>query len=538
MIFGRLALADALGAVLAHTHRLPGRTIRKGAVLDAAALDALAATGREAVIAARLEPGDVAEDASARRVAAALLTPGLRAGPAATGRVNLHAEHAGLLRVDAAGIDALNGIDEAVTVATLPDFAAVAAGEMVATVKVIPFAVAGGVLDRAEAAAVAPPMTLCAFRPRPVGMVLSTLPGIKPSVLEGTVAAMRARVEGVGGTLLPTLTCAHDSDAIAEALRTLTGQGAALLLVAGASATVDRRDVGPAAIVLAGGSLRHFGMPVDPGNLICVGEIGAAPALVLPGCARSPKLNGIDWVLRRLFADLPVGAAEVMRMGVGGLLKDTGLRPLPREQQPRPSAPPAPVAAVVLAAGRSSRMAPRHKLLLAGRDGRPMVARTVARVLESSARPVLVVVGHEAEAVRAALAGLPVRFVAAAEFAQGQSASLRAGIAALPESAAAAVVCLGDMPLVGGGVIDRMIAAWRANPGQPAVQPAWRGEPGNPVLWDRSQFARLAAITGDIGARDVLRRLGGDVLRVEVESESVLRDFDTPASLALLDAEE
>jgi len=279
-------------------------------------------------------------------------------------------------------------------------------------------------------------------------------------------------------------------------------------------------------------------MPVDPGNLICLGEIGAAPALVLPGCARSPKLNGIDWVLQRLFADLPVGPAEVMRMGVGGLLKDTGLRPLPREQQPRPETSLAPVAALVLAAGRSSRMAPRHKLLVAGRDGRPMVARTVAQVLESAARPVLVVVGHEAAAVRAALAGLPVRFVEAAEFAQGQSASLRAGIAALPAEAAAAVVCLGDMPLVDGGVIDRMIAAWRANPGQLAVQPTWRGEPGNPVLWDRSQFAELAAIAGDIGARDVLRRLGGDVLRVEVESDSVLRDFDTLDSLALLDAEE
>jgi len=538
MIFGSVALADALGAVLAHTHRLPGRTIKKGAVLDAAALEAFAAAGQTVVIAARLEPGDVAEDASARRVAAALLTPGLRAGPAATGRVNLHAEYAGLLRVDAARIDALNGVDEAVTVATLPDFAPVAAGEMVATIKVIPFAVAGPVLDRIAAAAVTPPLTLHAFRPRAVGLVLSTLPGMKASVIEGTVVAMQARVESVGGNLLPPLTCAHDSEAIAGALRSLQRQGAELLLVAGASATVDRRDVGPAAIELAGGELRHFGMPVDPGNLICLGVIGAAPALVLPGCARSPKLNGIDWVLRRLFAGFAVGAAEVMRMGVGGLLKDTGLRPLPRHLQPHPQQPAAQVAAVVLAAGRSSRMAPQHKLLAEGRDGRPMVARTVAQVLESGARPVLVVVGHQAEAVRAALAGLAVRFVEAADFAQGQSASLRAGIAALPVEVAAAVVCLGDMPLVGGGVIDRLIAVWRANPGRPAVQPTYQGEPGNPVLWDRGQFARLAAITGDIGARDVLRRLADAVERVEVESDAVLRDFDTPESLALLDVED
>ena len=130
-----------------------------------------------------------------------------------------------------------------------------------------------------------------------------------------------------------------------------------MLLVVGASAVVDRRDVGPAGIVRAGGEIVHFGMPVDPGNLICLGRIGAIPALVLPGCARSPKLNGIDFVLTRLFAGLPVGRSEVMRMGVGGLLKEIDSRPLPREKAPAtPQTGIAPrsaptIAAVVLAAG-------------------------------------------------------------------------------------------------------------------------------------------------------------------------------------------
>ena len=78
----------------------------------------------------------------------------------------------------------------------------------------------------------------------------------------------------------------------------------------------------PAAIVACGGEIDHFGMPVDPGNLMLMGRIGAVPVLGLPGCARSPKVNGFDWVLRRLLAGLPVDAADIMRMGVGGLLAE------------------------------------------------------------------------------------------------------------------------------------------------------------------------------------------------------------------------
>ena len=182
-------------------------------------------------------------------------------------------------------------------------------------------------------------------------------------------------------------------------------------------------------------------MPVDPGNLICIGRIGERPALVLPGCARSPRLNGIDFVLPRLFAGLPVGPAEVMRMGVGGLLQEAEARPLPREKAPAvPETGPSPrsaprIAAIVLAAGRSRRMAPHNKLLLADRTGKPMIARVVDNVLSSHARPIIVVTGHQAEQVQKALAGKPVRFVHADDYAEGLSASLKAEIAAVPRTA-------------------------------------------------------------------------------------------------------
>jgi molybdenum cofactor cytidylyltransferase len=532
MRFGPVRLADAHGAVLAHTRRLQGRVLRKGSILDADALEALAAEGVAEVIAARLDPFDVPEDAAAERLAAALLSPGIGADRASTGRVNLRALAAGLLTVDAAKIDRVNAVDESLTVAAAADGQVAAPRDMLATIKVIPFAVPAAVLSAAELLARegAPAFALHPFRPLVAGLAVTELPGLKESAVAGAIQATADRVAGLTGSMLPAIRCPHAEAPIAAALASLIGQGAELLMIAGASAVVDRRDVAPAAIVAAGGEILHFGMPVDPGNLICIGRIGARPALVLPGCARSPTLNGIDFVLARLFAGLPCGAAEVSRMGAGGLLKEP--RPLPRATAGKGGARRS-VAAVVLAAGRSTRMAPRNKLLVADASGRAMVARVVDNVLASLARPVLVVTGHDAGAVERALAGRPVRFVHAARYAEGLAESLKAGIAAIPEDVSAALVCLGDMPLVAGPLLDRLIAAYD-DEGRSIVAPAFGGLPGNPVLWDRRHFAEIMSLTGDAGARSLLSRHREQVAEIEMGDDAVLRDFDTPESLATI----
>ena len=517
MIFGPVPLDQAHGAVLAHTHRLPGRVLKKGSILDASALDALRAAGRLDVVAARLEPGDVAEDAAADRLAASLSGSHTTRTRAATGRVNLVADAPGVLRLDPVAVDAFNAVDESITVATLPDYAIVGAGTMLATIKVIPFAIQATQLDAAVARAA--PLQVHPFRPLRVALVLSTTHGLKPSVLEGTVEATRGRVESYGGVLLPPTVCAHETPAIAAALAGFAE--ADILLIAGASAVVDRRDVGPAAIVAAGGQILHFGMPVDPGNLICLGRIGARPTLVLPGCARSPHLNGIDWVLSRLFAGLEVDGQAIAGMGVGGLLKDVVARPLPRTS-------PAPtVAAIVLAAGRSSRMAPAHKLLLRDRTGTAMVARVVDQALGSRARPVIVVTGHRADDVRDALAGRPVRFVNAGDYSDGLSASLKSGLHALPDSAAGALICLGDMPYVTSDVLDRLIDAYDPVEGRTIVAATFEGALGNPVLWDRSHFPDLFALSGDRGARGLLMDNIEAVTEVALGRE-VTVDVDSP----------
>ncbi|MCS6890887.1 MAG: molybdopterin-binding/glycosyltransferase family 2 protein [Rhodovarius sp.] len=540
MKFGPTPLAQAEGAVLAHTLRLPGRVLKKGTVLTAEELSALAAAGVQEVVAAVMEAGDVPEDEAAERIGRLLAGPLMARSRAATGRVNLTAEAAGLLVVDAPLIDRLNALDESLTVATLPSYSLVAGREMLATIKIIPFAVPGRVMALAEAmlrGARRPPLALHPLRPLKVGLVVTELPGLKESAMEGAAEVTRARIEALHGSLLPPERVRHESASIAEALQRLRRHGAELLLIAGASAVVDRRDVAPAAIERAGGEILHFGMPVDPGNLLCLGRIGSVPVIILPGCARSPKLNGFDWVLQRLFAGLPVTPRDIMGMGVGGLLKEIELRPLPREKAP--STPPQPVAprrapqvaAVVLAAGRSRRMAPLNKLLVKDREGKPMVARVVDQVLASRARPVIVVTGHEREKIEEALVGRPVLFAHAEDYAEGLSASLRAGLAALPPEADGVLVCLGDMPLVTGAMMDRLIDAFDPAAGRCIVQPTYRGKQGNPVLWDRSLVPEMMAVSGDVGARHLVGKHASRVAEVEMPDDSVLRDFDTTDAL-------
>jgi molybdenum cofactor cytidylyltransferase len=539
MIFGRVKLAEARGAILAHNLKTADRVLRKGALVDGAAFDMLAAAGYEHVTVARLEPGDVPEGEAATRLGGFLVRPHLRRSGDVHGRVNLFAEADGLLRVHNDGVEHLNLIDESITLATLPDRSVVRKDDMVATLKIIPFAVGARAMDAAEGLIIAGDLiALKPFAPLRVGLVLTELPQLKEAAITHTIEATRERIESHNGALLPPLRTPHETAPLAAAIKTLLADGADMILVSGASAVTDRQDVAPRAIEEAGGEITHFGMPVDPGNLICFGRIGARHAIVLPGCARSPKLNGIDWVLDMIFAGEPVTKADIARMGAGGLLKEIETRPAPRAQEKPPGFGAAPqarprIAAIVLAAGMSRRMG-GNKLLAELPGGQPMIARTVGNVLKTAAHPVIVVTGHEDEKIRAALAGVKISFVHAPGYRDGMAESLRTGIAALSGEIAAALIILGDMPLVDPASLDRLLAAFDPEEGREIIVPVFDGQRGNPVLWGKTFFPELLAITGDTGARNILLRHMESVAEIRMETDATLRDFDTPDALAAL----
>jgi molybdenum cofactor cytidylyltransferase len=536
MKFGAVPVADALGATAVHSIREGNFVLKKGTLIGPSEVAALKAAGVREITVARLDSGDISEDQAAADIATAIKGEGVRADRAFTGRCNLFAESTGVLVVDKAAIDALNRIDEAVTLATLPAYKPVVEGEMIATVKIIPFAVPGAARDQAVAAAekAKSVIRVAPYKLRKVGVVSTLLPGLSPKVIEKTLKITASRVAPAGASIIAEQRVPHEQAALARAIDELLKAGAELVIVFGASAIADRRDVIPAAVEAVGGEIEHFGMPVDPGNLMLIGKARGHPVLGAPGCARSPKENGFDWVLMRLLAGLPVTRADITGMGVGGLLMEIVTRPQPREE-------PVPhtgrrVAALVLAAGRSTRMGAINKML-AEIGGKPLVRIAAEQAVASRAQPVIVVTGHEREKVEAALKGLPVRLVHNPDFSEGLGSSLKAGIAAVPESADAAIVCLGDMPQVDAVLINRLIAAFDPERGVLVVVPSIDGRRGNPVLWSNRFFHDLMSIHGDIGARHLIGSYAEAVVEVPVDGQAALTDVDTPESFSAVKAE-
>lgn len=539
MKFGPLPPREAVGATAVHTIRQGALVLKKGTRIGPAEVVALEQAGIDRVMVARLEPGDVPEDEAAAAIARAIAGEGVRVDRAFTGRANLFAEAAGVLVVDKEAVDRLNRVDEAITLATLPAFKPVVAGEMIATVKIIPFAVARDALDAALVSSGRSLVRVAPYRIRKVGVVSTLLPGLAGKVVEKTLKITEQRLAPAGASIVAERRVPHDQAALAKAVAEVLAEGAELVIVFGASAIADRRDVIPAAVEAVGGRIEHFGMPVDPGNLMLIGEIRGRPVLGAPGCARSPKENGFDWVLMRLLAGLPVTRADVTGMGVGGLLMEIVTRPQPREE----AAPGAQVladgrriAAVILAAGRSTRMGGPNKLL-AEVNGRPLVRIAVEEALASRARPVIVVTGHQRERVEAALAGLDVVLVHNPDFAEGLSTSLKAGLSAVPPDAEAAVICLGDMPQVRASLIDRLLAAFDPERGALVVVPVSDGKRGNPVVWSRRFFPELMALEGDVGARHLIGRYPEAVAEVALADKGALLDVDTPEALVRLRTE-
>ena len=552
MRFGPTPLADAEAAILAHGFRLPGRVLKKGQRLSADDVAALRSAGYDSVVTARLDPDDVAENDAARELAEALAgtsrrtgdgsTPaaGLVTGTAFTGRCNLLAAVRGVLWVDEEGVAAVNAVGEELTLATLPQETVVDPRRLAATVKVIPFAVKRAHLDACLRLVRERPglVRVAEFHPRRAALVLTLLPGTRPSVLDKTASVLRDKLAGIGAELRVERRCPHAEGDVASALANLVAAGCDLLVVLGASAIVDRRDVVPAAIEMAGGTVQRLGLPVDPGNLCLYARIGTVPVIGLPGSSRSPAASGADLLLRRVGAGLPLGEREFAGWGAGGLLKEQLGRPSPRSAPSDAAAVTPPprsreIAVIVLAAGQSRRMGRRNKLLEPV-DGEPMVrhaVRAAAAVAGAAGGRPVVVTGHEREGVEAVLSGDDVTFAHNPDFRKGLSTSLARGVAALPGGVEGAIVCLADMPGVRAEHLERLRDAFDPGAGAAICVATRRGKRGNPVLFGSRFFAEMCDVEGDVGARHLIGAHADLVREVEMPDDGVLLDIDSPSAL-------
>ena len=530
MFFGELPLDQAEGAILAHSYRsAQGRgKIRKGEHLTEPLIAILRADGVTRVTVARLDENDLHENQAALFIAQALAGQNTELGQAITGRVNIHAACDGLLTISEQVINAINCIDESITVATLSPAARVATGQIVATIKIITYAAASSHVDKAVSEA-GNSLVVHNFCDAKACLIQTKVATTKDSVLDKTRVTSENRLLQRQAVLMSEQRTAHCVSELCVALEHARSQTPDWILIFGASATSDRNDVVPAAVVRSGGSLVHFGMPVDPGNLLLLGNLGSAIVIGMPGCARSSKFNGVDKVLDKLSCRLPVTREWIASLGVGGLLQEIVDRPRPRVVARQQSS----VSALLLSAGSSSRYGKANKLLVKW-QGEPLIQHVLKTITASEVSDISLVTGHESDAIKKLVeenSGVArVRLLHNHAYSTGMASSLIKGVSALIDSDAI-LVCLADMPFVSSTVINELLDAFRKHPDKALYIPTYEARRGNPVLIARQLYDSVLSLNGDTGARVLARQFPDSVMEVPTECAGILHDVDTPADL-------
>lgn len=532
MWFGELPTSESEGCILAHSIRLASGRITKGTLLSKALLAVLQQGGCERITVARLDKSDVHEDDAAAMLATAVAGHGVRIDRANTGRVNLYASHDGLLSLNREALCELNGIDESVTLATLAENSWVLAGKMIATSKIITYAVTADDIKKAAAIALQNKICVHASIQKRALLLQTTLPAVKESTLDKTRVVTEQRLRIRRAELVDEMRCPHTVDDLMVQLREALQYRCDWILIAGASAISDRRDVIPAAIEEVGGRVIRYGIPVDPGNLLLLGDLNGTAIIGMPGCARSPKYNGLDQLLDRLACGVEVTDLWLNSLGVGGLLTEMVDRPQPRVAHSQPAVSKPKVAGLVLAAG-SSRRAGNINKLLQPYNGLPMVRTVVNALCDSDIDQVLVVTGFEREKIEEAISETRSTSHYCASHAMGLAHSLSHGISRL-KNIDAVLVCLGDMPHITSVLINQLVSKAASNADNVIAVPVVNGKRGNPVMVGNAFFDTLLQHSGDSGARFLMTHYPDRVVEIPVDDESVLLDYDTPEALATL----
>jgi molybdenum cofactor cytidylyltransferase len=535
MDFKEISLHQAENTILAHSLNLTKRKLKKGTLLSKEDVTELEESGYRVIMVAIPAAEDIPEDIAAEKLASAIAGEWVDVEKPITGRCNLRAKKDGLLVIDRDLLDQINFVHESLTVATIEPFVQVYQGQLIATIKVIPYAVANSTLqtclgiakEKRKLIRVAP------FKPKSVGFIQTSVNGLKPSILDKTTKVLSQRLARLNSHITQEIRCQHDSGEVIKAIKQCQDVGVELLIISGATAVADRNDVVPSAITACGGDIIHFGMPVDPGNLLLLGSCHGKYVLGMPGCARSPKFNGFDIVMDRLFADIPVTARDIMKMGIGGLLKEIADRPQPRvtRSDRNNMKKTHKVTAIVLAAGQSRRMGAENKLLMTFNE-QPMIEHVAKTLNESCLDEIIVVTGFEAEQVQNTLNDYNVKFVNNPNYEQGLSTSLITGLRSVDKTADAVIICLGDMPLVTCAGIKQLIKEFEPDASKEICVPIYQGKRGNPILWSRRFINEMLQLEGDVGAKHLLFKYDDIVHEVPMQDSGVLLDFDTQETIS------
>ncbi|MBL41264.1 MAG: hypothetical protein CMM49_01235 [Rhodospirillaceae bacterium] len=333
MIFKRTNIVNSLGCVLAHSINLRNSILKKGVILTKKDIANLKNSKINEILVGIIENDDVPENIAANKIASIINGKNMYKKQPFTGRSNLYSKYDGILEIPERKINQINYINESITIATLPNWSLVKSKQMIATIKVIPFVTKEKYLNKVEKIITSEndKINLHKLHKNNVGIIYTQLINYKNKSLEKTKKVLNSRLTYLGSVIKKEILTDHNEKSIAKSINELIRDNCNLILIYGASAIIDRMDVVPMGIKISGGKVDHFGMPVDPGNLILIGRNNKTKIIGVPSCAKSPKLNGFDWVLWRILSGLDINSKDIQKLGVGGLLKEIYSRPQPRD---------------------------------------------------------------------------------------------------------------------------------------------------------------------------------------------------------------
>ena len=518
------------GSILAQTYNLSGRTLSKGTHVSEEILELLNRENVKNILCAVPHEDDIHEDSAAEAISKALDENQLYAEEASTGRVNFRTPALSIVRYNRELIKKINLVDESIAFSIVEHNQLLAKNDLIATLKIIPFFVSKRYIEQVVSLIAKNEIfKVHRLEEKKVELIQTYYDWQKRSIFKATSNVTSSRLDALGCPLQKETLIPHDHKSLCSEIKSSVDSGAQVLLISGASAITDRSDHIPKAILSVGGEIIQYGLAVDPGNLLLIGKIGNTTIIGMPGCARSPKLNGFDWVLQLLMANIPINKEELADMGAGGLLMEIASRPLPRALAKSAKKREKKIMGIILAAGNSSRMGKDNKLLR-NIGGASLVRNTAVEMLKSDLDSCSIVLGYQSDKVAAVIKDLNINLILNPFWEEGQASSLKAALNTLDSSYSDLLVMLGDLPGVKSKHINKIIEEHLlANNRKSKITiPSFNGKKGNPVIWGKSFFPDLSNLEGDVGGRTLFDQHPAAINLLVMEDKAVITDTDTP----------
>ncbi len=526
MKFGQVRPKEALGAMIAHKTKVSNITFKKGHIVTDKDIENLEKSNINFITCAIIEKNDMPENKASSILADAVAGNNLSSEKPFTGRSNITALKKGMVIISRKRVNKFNSIDDSITLATTLPSTIVDVGEIVGTLKIIPFSAPKKLVNIALNAAKYPE-PLISIKPfifKKIMLIITRFSETKKSIIDKTIEEIKKRVINVNSQIESIEIINHDEYSITQTIQRINKADIDLILLSGASAIVDKNDVIPNAIKNNKGKIIHFGMPVDPGNLLLIGKISKIDVIGLPGCARSPLLNGFDWVLERICCGLKVTKKDITEMGCGGLLKDTKARGQKRSISSSVLIPK--VTAIIFAAGLSRRMGKEDKITYNFKN-KPMISHIVEAALSSHIKDIIIIAGKNYRKIEQIIQHDNVKIKYNKLYKDGLSSSIKAGIKLIANEIDAALFMLGDMPLIDSTLINKMLTSFDPVEGRSIIIPTFHGKRGQPILFSSELFSQISKISGDIGAKNIIHSNSNLIYEIEHHNNSILTDFDT-----------